>query len=104
MWEQIVDLAHNEIVAYAGMMLILSAFFLETRDILNSKEWPYLVLMALGSGLLAVRAYLIDEWAFFILEVAWFAAAALGIGQLLGVCNRWNRISRTQYRKNRLQH
>ena len=37
MWEQIVDLAHNEIVAYAGMMLILSAFFLETRDILNSK-------------------------------------------------------------------
>ena len=79
MWEQIVDLAHNEIVAYAGMILILSAFFLETRDILNSKEWPYLVLMALGSGLLAVRAYLIDEWAFFILEVAWFAAAALGL-------------------------
>ena len=79
MWEQIVDLAHKEIVAYAGMILILSAFFLETRDILNSKEWPYLVLMALGSGLLAVRAYLIDEWAFFILEVAWFAAAALGL-------------------------
>ena len=79
MWEQIVDLAHDEIVAYLGMMLILSAFLLETRDILNSKEGPYLVLMALGSRLLAVRAYLIDEWAFFILEVAWFAAAALGI-------------------------
>ena len=79
MWEQIVELAHNEIVAYAGMILILSAFLLETRDILNSKEWPYLVLMALGSGLLAVRAYLIDEWAIFILEVAWFAAAALGL-------------------------
>ena len=77
MWEKIVDLAHNEIVAYAGRMLILSAFFLETRDVLNSKEWPYLVLMALGSGFLAVRAYLNDEWAFFILEVDWFAAAAL---------------------------
>ena len=38
--------------------------------------------MALGSGLLAVRAYLIDEWAFFILEVAWFAAAALGLWSL----------------------
>ncbi|MBI64559.1 MAG: hypothetical protein CL778_04715 [Chloroflexi bacterium] len=82
MWEQIVDLAHNEIVAYTGMLLILSAFFLETRDILHSKESPYLVLMALGSGLLAVRAYLIDEWAFFILEVAWFAAAALGLWSL----------------------
>jgi len=38
--------------------------------------------MALGSGLLAVRAYLIDEWAFFILEVAWFAAAVLGLWSL----------------------
>ena len=61
------------------MVLILSAFFLETRDILHSKAPPYLGLMALGSGLLAIRAYLIDEWAFFILEVAWFAAAMLGL-------------------------
>ena len=82
MWEQIVDLAHNEIVAYTGMLLILSAFFLETRDILHSKESTYLILMALGSGLLAVRAFLIDEWAFFILEVAWFAAAVLGLWSL----------------------
>lgn len=79
MYDQITTLANNEIVAYIGMMLILSAFFLETRDVLNSKEWPYLILMALGSGLLAVRAYLIDEWAFFILEIAWFAAAILGL-------------------------
>ena len=78
-YDQITTLANNEIVAYIGMMLILSAFFLETRDLLNSKEWPYLILMALGSGLLAVRAYLIDEWAFFILEIAWFAAAILGL-------------------------
>jgi len=78
-YDQITTLANNEIVAYIGMMLILSAFFLETRDVLNSKEWPYLILMALGSGLLAVRAYLIDEWAFFILEIAWFAAAILGL-------------------------
>ena len=75
----LLDLAHSEGVAYLGMMLILSAFFMETRDILHSKAAPYLGLMALGSGLLAIRAYLIDEWAFFILEVAWFAAAALGM-------------------------
>ena len=82
MLDKLVEFAHSELVAYAGMLLILSAFFLETRDILHSKEWPYLVLMALGSGLLAIRAYLIDEWAFFILEVAWFAAAALGLWSL----------------------
>jgi hypothetical protein len=66
------------------MILILSAFVLETRGALQSKEFPYLALMALGSGLLAVRAFLIDEWAFLILEVAWFAAALLGVWSLVG--------------------
>lgn len=82
------DFAHSEMVAYLGMILILSAFFMETRDILHSKEAPYLSLMALGSGLLAIRAYLIDEWAFFILEVAWFAAAVLGIWSLWASMNK----------------
>ena len=41
-----------------------------------------LILMALGAGLLAGRADLIDEGAFFILEVVWFAAAALGLWSL----------------------
>jgi len=35
--------------------------------------------MAIGSALLAIRAYLIEEWAFLILEVAWFLTAFLGI-------------------------
>ena len=82
MLDTLIEFAHSELVAYLGMIMILSAFFLETRGILNSKERPYLILMAIGSGLLAVRAYLIDEWAFFILEVAWFAAAALGMWSL----------------------
>ena len=73
---------HSESIAYIGMILILTAFFLETRDILHSKAVPYLGLMALGSGLLAVRAFLIDEWAFLILEIAWFIAAILGIWSL----------------------
>jgi hypothetical protein len=82
MLDSVFELAHSELVAYFGMIMILSAFILETQDILNSKERLYLILMALGSGLLALRAYLIDEWAFFILEVAWFAAAALGLWSL----------------------
>ena len=83
MAESLIRLAHSELVAYAGMILILTAFVLETRGILHSKERLYLIMMALGSGLLAVRAYLIDEWAFLILEVAWFLAAVLGIWSLV---------------------
>ena len=77
--EHIIEFAHGELVAYFGMILILSAFFLETRDILESKAITYLGLMAAGSGLLAIRAYLISEWAFLILEIAWFLAAVFGI-------------------------
>ena len=82
MIESIVDLAHSEGVAYLGMTLILSAFLLETRDFLNSKSPTYLWMMAGGAALLAIRAYLIDEWAFFILEAVWFLAAVMGLWAL----------------------
>ena len=61
------------------MMCILLAFLLETRNVLHSKQPTYLVLMAVGSGLLGVRAFLIDEWAFFVLEVVWCGAAVLAL-------------------------
>ena len=82
MIESIVDFAHSEGVAYLGMALILSAFLLETRDLLDSKSPTYLWMMAGGAALLAIRAYLIDEWAFFILEAVLFGAAVMGIWAL----------------------
>ena len=69
----------SESIAYVGMMCILLAFLLETRNVLHSKQPAYLVLMAVGSGLLGVRAFLIDEWAFFVLEVVWCGAAVLAL-------------------------
>ena len=73
----------SEIIAYLGMMLILGAFFLETRDLVDSKNWIYLVMMALGSGLLSIRAWLIDEWAFLVLEVVWCLAALSALGKTM---------------------
>ena len=82
MIESIIDFANSEGVAYLGMTLILSAFLLEPRDFLNSKSPTYLWMMAGGAALLAIRAYLIDEWAFFILEAVWFLAAVMGLWAL----------------------
>ena len=82
MIESIIDFANSEGVAYLGMTLILSAFLLETRDFLNSKSPTYLWMMAGGAARLAIRAYLIDEWAFFILEAVWFLAAVMGLWAL----------------------
>jgi|TARA_B100001094_G_scaffold100475_1_gene96596 hypothetical protein len=69
----------SEILAYVGMASILLAFLLETRNALSSKGTIYLLLMAIGSGLLAIRAYLIGEWAFFILEIVWCGAACIAL-------------------------
>ena len=69
----------TEILSYLGMICILAAFLLETRDILGSKDSKYLTLMAVGSGLLAVRALLIYEWAFLVLEIVWCLAAILAL-------------------------
>tara|TARA_Y100000768_G_C23570732_1_gene492553 strand:+ start:272 stop:514 length:243 start_codon:yes stop_codon:yes gene_type:complete len=69
----------SEILSYIGMILILCAFLLETRNVLNSKDRSYLILMAIGSGLLAIRALLIYEWAFLVLEVIWCLAAIMAI-------------------------
>ena len=65
----------SEAIAYVGMASILLAFLLETRDVLHSKEPVYLWLLAFGSGLLAVRAFLIRDWAFLVLEIVWCGAA-----------------------------
>jgi len=69
----------SEAIAYIGMLSILLAFLLETRNVLHSKQPVYLVMMAFGSGLLGVRAFLIEEWAFFVLEVVWCAAALVAL-------------------------
>jgi hypothetical protein len=65
----------SELLSYVGMISILLAFVLETRNVLHSKQTSYLMLMAFGSALLGIRAFLIDEWAFLILEAAWCGAA-----------------------------
>ena len=79
----------SEAIAYIGMLSILLAFLLETRDVLHSKQPLYLFMMAFGSGLLGIRAFLISEWAFLVLEVVWCAAAVvalLTLGKYGGEC------------------
>jgi hypothetical protein len=66
-------------ISYTGMLCILSAFVLETQGRLSSRGAPYLWLMVVGSGLLAVRAAHSREWAFLILEAVWCAAAVYAL-------------------------
>lgn len=65
--------------AYVGMFMVLAAFAAETRGILSSRSFNYLILMAIGEVLLTVRAYITGEWPFAILGGIWAVFAAYSI-------------------------
>tara|TARA_Y100000588_G_scaffold380165_1_gene463601 strand:+ start:165 stop:464 length:300 start_codon:yes stop_codon:yes gene_type:complete len=65
--------------SYIGMCCILGAFVFETRGVLDSRGLTYLLLMAIGSGILGIRAMHTGEWAFVLLEAAWLFASLLAI-------------------------
>ena len=65
--------------AYVGMLMVLAAFAAETRGIVSSRSFNYLILMAIGEALLTVRAYITGEWPFAILGGIWVAFAAYSI-------------------------
>ena len=72
---------YTAVLAYLGMVSILVAFALETRGSLNSRNRTYLLLMAVGSGILGVRALHTGEWAFLVLEAVWMAVALWAMAQ-----------------------
>ena len=61
--------------AYVGMVMVLAAFAAETRGIVSSRSFNYLLLMAIGEALLTVRAYITGEWPFAVLGGIWAAFA-----------------------------
>jgi predicted ATP-grasp superfamily ATP-dependent carboligase len=65
--------------AYVGMFMVLAAFAAETRGIVSSRSFNYLILMAIGEVLLTVRAYVTNEWPFAVLGGIWAAFAAYSI-------------------------
>ena len=65
--------------AYVGMLMVLAAFAAETRGIISSRSFNYLVLMAIGELLLTLRAYVTGEWPFAVLGGVWAAFAIYSI-------------------------
>ena len=65
--------------AYAGMVIVLAAFSAETRGIVSSRSFTYLILMAIGEALLTIRAYVTGEWPFAVLGGIWATFAIYSI-------------------------
>jgi len=73
------DLELTMIGAIIGMVIVVSAFALETQAKVSSRSIAYLAGMALGQILLGIRAYDTGEWPFAVLSAVWAGVAFLAI-------------------------
>ncbi|MDR1112900.1 MAG: hypothetical protein LBL18_03990 [Bacteroidales bacterium] len=66
-------------VQIIGSIAILAGFALSQWGALNQKSAVYLLINALGSGLLAADAIVEQQWGFLLLEGSWFIISIVSL-------------------------
>lgn len=69
----------EQIVQLVGAFIILGAFAGLQTDRLTVSDLNYLLLNAIGSGMLLAIAVIDREWGFILLEGAWTATSCIAI-------------------------
>lgn len=72
-----------EIGGWAGTVLLLTAFVLNTTGSLPSRSALYLGMNAAGSAGVGLNALVKRTWPAFAVEAAWCVIALVGLGRLL---------------------
>jgi hypothetical protein len=67
------------IIQIIGSVAILAGFLLAQLGFLNQKSTIYLLVNALGSGLLAIDAIIEQQWGFLLLEGSWSVISIIGL-------------------------
>ena len=70
------------LVQIGGALLILAAFALLQAGVLSPKALSYLLLNLIGALVLAVDAYIEEQWGFLLLEGVWAVIAAWSLVRL----------------------
>jgi hypothetical protein len=75
-------------VQVLGALLVLAAFALVQLGALSTRSLPYLLLNLAGGAVLAVDAFLEEQWGFVLLQSAWTLVALIALAQLAGSVRR----------------
>ena len=73
----------GQLVQVCGSLLVLVAFALAQRGILDHRSPRYLVLNVMGSAILAVEALVLHQWGFLLLEGVWALVSAVSLAVVL---------------------
>jgi hypothetical protein len=68
-----------DIVQITGSLLILAAFIASLFGRAKTDGYPYLIVNAVGSGVLACTAIVNLEWGFILLEGVWSLVSIVSI-------------------------
>jgi hypothetical protein len=75
----------NQLIQVCGSLLVLAAFALTQRGVLDQKSRPYLVMNVVGAAILALQGLLLRQWGFLLLEGVW---ALVSLLSLIGTLRR----------------
>lgn len=82
----------SSLIQILGALLVLAAFALAQARVLTSEARSYLVLNLVGGSVLAIDAYVGEQWGFLLLEGVWalvsFWSLARKSGAASGRANR----------------
>ncbi len=68
---------------FAGVSLLLLAFFLQLRNIIRKESVSYLALNTIGAGLACLASVMLNYIPFIVLEGCWTLVSAIGLVQTL---------------------
>jgi hypothetical protein len=69
----------EQILQLVGAILVLAGFTLAQLRKLDPQSLAYLLVNALGAGILAVLAFVEQQWGFFLLEGVWTLVSVAGL-------------------------
>jgi hypothetical protein len=69
----------DQVIQVFGSLLILAAFGAAQLGRVSPQSLVYLWLNLVGSAILAVLAYLEEQWGFLLLETVWAVVTAYGL-------------------------
>lgn len=68
-------------IGFLGVTILLIAYFLNLKNILQKDDFTYLLLNVLGASIACAASILLNYWPFIILEACWTLVSITGLLQ-----------------------
>ncbi len=66
-------------IGFAGVSILLLAYFMNLRSIISKESVSYLLLNVLGAALASLASVMLQYWPFIILEGCWTLVSLAGL-------------------------